>query len=132
MNKVSPDATEQRIDTNHRIVNRAVKVGIPHQRPAGKIAGFKAAVHHNPNVHHAGDHLHELAGQSVTWKNPGTWTAVRQGRAPLHVDAAARAALLAVKRGAPGVYNIAEADGAVSIDKARAELGFDPSFRLGG
>jgi nucleoside-diphosphate-sugar epimerase len=63
---------------------------------------------------------------------PGTWTEVRQGRAPLHVDPAARAALLAVKRGTPGVYNIAEDDGAVSIDKARAELGFDPSFRLGG
>jgi nucleoside-diphosphate-sugar epimerase len=63
---------------------------------------------------------------------PGTWTEVRQGGAPLHVDAAARSALLAVKRGAPGVYNIAEADGAVSIDKARAELGFDPAFRLGG
>lgn len=62
---------------------------------------------------------------------PGTWTEVRQGRAPLHVDAAARAALLAVTRGAPGVYNIAEDDGAVSIDKARAELGFDPNFRLG-
>ena len=63
---------------------------------------------------------------------PGTWTEVRQGRAPLHVDAAARAALLAVERGAPGVYNIAEDDGAVSIDKARAALGFDPSFKLGG
>jgi nucleoside-diphosphate-sugar epimerase len=62
----------------------------------------------------------------------GTWTEVRQGRGPLHVDAAARAALLAVEHGAPGVYNIAEDDGAVSIDKARAALGFDPSFRLGG
>ena len=43
---------------------------------------------------------------------------------PLH------AALLAVTRGSPGIYNIAEADGAVSIDKARKELGFDPAFRL--
>jgi hypothetical protein len=30
----------------------------------------------------------------------------------------------------PGVYNIADDDGAVSIAKARSELGFDPSFRL--
>ena len=62
---------------------------------------------------------------------PGTWFEAAQGRGPLHVDAAAQAALLAVTRGSsPGVYNIAEDDGAVSIDKARKELGFDPGFRL--
>ena len=33
-------------------------------------------------------------------------------------------------RGAPGIYNIAEDDGAVVIDKARRELGFDPAFRI--
>jgi nucleoside-diphosphate-sugar epimerase len=60
---------------------------------------------------------------------PGTWN-TPNARAPLHVDAAAHAALLAVTRGSPGIYNIAEADGAVSIDKARKELGFDPAFRL--
>ena len=38
--------------------------------------------------------------------------------------------LLAVTRGKTGIYNIADEDGAVSIDKARAELGFDPAFRL--
>jgi nucleoside-diphosphate-sugar epimerase len=61
---------------------------------------------------------------------PGTWFETAQGRAPLHVDAAAQAAVLAVTRGAPGIYNIAEDDGAVTIDKARRELGFDPAFRL--
>jgi len=60
---------------------------------------------------------------------PGTWN-TPNARAPLHVDAAAQAALLAVSRGAPGIYNIAEDDGAVTIDKARRELGFDPGFRL--
>ena len=60
---------------------------------------------------------------------PGTWN-TPNARAPLHVDAAAQAALLAVTRGAPGVYNIAEDDGAVAIEKARKELGFDPAFRL--
>jgi nucleoside-diphosphate-sugar epimerase len=44
--------------------------------------------------------------------------------------AAAQAALLAVTRGAPGVYNIADDDGAVSIAKARSEIGFEPKFRL--
>lgn len=61
---------------------------------------------------------------------PGTWYPTREGQGFLHVDAAAHAALLAVTRGAPGIYNIAMDDGAVSIDKARRELGFDPDYRL--
>ena len=61
---------------------------------------------------------------------PGTWN-TPNARAPLHVDAAAHAALLAIIHGSHGVYNIAEDDGAVSIDKARKELNFDPGFRLG-
>jgi len=60
---------------------------------------------------------------------PGTWYASATGAGPLHVDAAAHAALLAVTKG-QGVYNIAEDDGAASIVKARQELGFDPEFRL--
>lgn len=61
---------------------------------------------------------------------PGTWFAQAAGRGPLHVDAAAQAALLAVSRGSPGIYNIAENDGAVTVEKARRDLGFDPTFRL--
>jgi nucleoside-diphosphate-sugar epimerase len=61
---------------------------------------------------------------------PGTWYAAATGRGPLHVDAAAHAARLAVTRGAAGVYNIAEGDGALATDKARLELGFDSGFRL--
>jgi nucleoside-diphosphate-sugar epimerase len=61
---------------------------------------------------------------------PGTWHEASSARKPaLHVDAAAHAALLAMTRGAAGVYNIADDDGAVSIAKARAELGFDPRYR---
>ena len=45
---------------------------------------------------------------------------IAKGEAPLHVDAAAQAALLsAVERGTPGIYNIAEDDGAVSVEKAK-------------
>jgi nucleoside-diphosphate-sugar epimerase len=50
--------------------------------------------------------------------------------APVHVDAAAQAALLAIDRGAPGIFNIAEDDGFVSIAKARGELGWNLDFRL--
>ena len=61
---------------------------------------------------------------------PGTWhmTAIR--KPALHVDAAAQAALLAMTRGSAGVYNVADDEGIVAIAKARAELGFDPQFRL--
>jgi nucleoside-diphosphate-sugar epimerase len=59
---------------------------------------------------------------------PGTWN-TPNARAPLHVDAAAQAALLALTQGAPGIYNIAEDDGTVLVDKARKELAFDPAFR---
>jgi nucleoside-diphosphate-sugar epimerase len=61
---------------------------------------------------------------------PGTGTAVAAGAPPLHVDAAARAAALAIDRGAPGIYNIAEPSGSVSVAKAQRELGWDPGFRV--
>jgi nucleoside-diphosphate-sugar epimerase len=52
------------------------------------------------------------------------------GEAPsLHVDAAASAALLAVEKARRGIFNIAEPNAYLSIEKARRELGFDPSFR---
>ncbi len=50
---------------------------------------------------------------------PDTGTDTPAGSVPLHVDDAARAAFLAIERGAPGVYNIADPGGAVRIDKAR-------------
>lgn len=62
---------------------------------------------------------------------PGTWSKTASGPAPLHVDAAAEAARLAIARGAPGIYNVAEDDGAVSITAAREQFGFDPDFRIG-
>ena len=55
---------------------------------------------------------------------PGTGAPVRTGASPLHVDDAARAALLAIGRGAPGAYNIAERGGSVAVDKAERELGW--------
>jgi nucleoside-diphosphate-sugar epimerase len=61
---------------------------------------------------------------------PGTWHADPIRKPRLHIDAAAQATLLALTRGRPGTYNIAEEDGTVSIARARAELGFDPAFRL--
>ncbi len=62
---------------------------------------------------------------------PGTWADRPEDKPSLHVDAAARAALLALTHGARGAYNIADDDGFVSIAKARRDLGFDPAFRAG-
>ena len=61
---------------------------------------------------------------------PGTGAALPKEPPSLHVDAAARAALLAVEKAMSGVYNIAEPCDYLSAEKARRELGFDPSFRL--
>ena len=59
----------------------------------------------------------------------GTWYDAPPKPPSVHVDAAAQAALRALDRG-NGVYNIAEDDGAVSLEKAVRELGFDPAFRI--
>jgi len=61
---------------------------------------------------------------------PGTGFETAPGKPAVQVDAAAQAAMLAIERGAPGIYNVAEDDGAVSIAKARRALGWDPGFRL--
>jgi nucleoside-diphosphate-sugar epimerase len=61
---------------------------------------------------------------------PGTWTEGPARKPPLHVDAAAQAALLAVTCRTTGIFNIADDDGTVSIEKARKELSFDPAFRI--
>jgi nucleoside-diphosphate-sugar epimerase len=62
---------------------------------------------------------------------PGTWRETPDGRSPVHVEAAAYAAFLAVDRGEPGVYNVGEPGGSVIVDKAVAELGWSWDFRLG-
>jgi nucleoside-diphosphate-sugar epimerase len=62
---------------------------------------------------------------------PGTWSQQGKTRTPaIHIDAAAQAALLALERGTPGIYNIAENDPGLSSVKAIRELGFDAGFRI--
>jgi nucleoside-diphosphate-sugar epimerase len=61
---------------------------------------------------------------------PGTGREAGGGEMPLHVDAAASAALLALEKGRGGtIYNIAEPNAQLAIDAARRELGWDPYFR---
>jgi nucleoside-diphosphate-sugar epimerase len=59
---------------------------------------------------------------------PGTRNDSPAEPAAVHVNAAARAALLAVDRG-EGVYNVAEPSPYASSDRARRDLGWDPTSR---
>ena len=61
---------------------------------------------------------------------PGTASDRPSDYAPIHVDAAAYAALLAIDRCDPGIYNIAQSNRHVRTEKARVELGWTPDFRL--
>jgi nucleoside-diphosphate-sugar epimerase len=62
---------------------------------------------------------------------PGTGFDAAAGAGPVHVDAAARAAELAVVRGTTGIYNIAEDDGTLACDKAKRDLGWSADWRVG-
>ncbi|KVE28843.1 dTDP-glucose 4,6-dehydratase [Burkholderia singularis] len=61
---------------------------------------------------------------------PGTGRAAPTGASPLHVEAAAWAALLAVQRSPGGIFNVADDRSAVDSTKAKRVLGWDPTLRL--
>jgi nucleoside-diphosphate-sugar epimerase len=63
---------------------------------------------------------------------PGTSSEQAQGQCPLHVEAAAHAAFLAIEQGRPGVYNVTDDNTFVSTAKAQQELGWNPAFRRAG
>ncbi|WP_076997614.1 NAD(P)-dependent oxidoreductase [Variovorax sp. KK3] len=60
---------------------------------------------------------------------PRTFSPTPRGASPVHVEAAAWAALLALQRGAAGIFNIAEDGAVVNSDKAKAELGWRADLR---
>ncbi len=60
---------------------------------------------------------------------PGTGFDAAIAPGAVHVDAAAKAAELAVTRGQRGVYNVAETDGTTSSDKAIQSFGWDAAWR---
>jgi nucleoside-diphosphate-sugar epimerase len=60
---------------------------------------------------------------------PGTGFDSPTAPGAVHVDAAAQAARLAVTRGAPGIYNVAEPAGPIDSEKAIRTFGWDPNWR---
>jgi nucleoside-diphosphate-sugar epimerase len=67
--------------------------------------------------------LHGIVLRYGRLYGPGTGVDMPPKDGPLHVREAARAAVLAVTRGDPGIYNIAEDDGYVDVGKAKRGLG---------
>ncbi|QNK66633.1 NAD-dependent epimerase/dehydratase family protein [Variovorax sp. PAMC26660] len=61
---------------------------------------------------------------------PGTSTAGPKGASPVHVEAAAWAAVLALLHRSGGIFNIAEDNAEVSSEKAKRELGWNATWRL--
>jgi nucleoside-diphosphate-sugar epimerase len=72
---------------------------------------------------------HRLAGIVLRYGRlygPGTWASTPPEPPTVHVEAAARAAALAVDRGAPGIYYVVDDGGPVSNARARTALGWLP------
>jgi len=61
---------------------------------------------------------------------PGTSNAQPKGASPVHVEAAAWAAVLAMRHARGGIFNIAEDSAEVSSEKAQRELGWHGALRL--
>lgn len=62
---------------------------------------------------------------------PGTGFDAPAGPGSVHVDAVAKVTAVAIETPVPsGIYNVAEDDGTVSVEKAKRILGWDPSWRL--
>jgi len=60
---------------------------------------------------------------------PGTGFATPIAPGSVHVDAAAKAAELAVTKGQRGIYNVTETDGTTSSEKAIQTFGWDAGWR---
>jgi len=87
------------------------------------VAALEAAVLNSPPMKGTVLRYGQLYG-------PGTSRDGPTGSAPLHVDAAAHAALLAVAHGEAGIFNIAEPNAQVLTDKAISKLGWRDDMRL--
>ena len=74
--------------------------------------------------------LHGIVLRYGLFYGPGTGFDRPMSAGSVHVDAAARAAELAVTCGQPGIYNIAEADGAVDSSKAIQSFGWNSAWRV--
>lgn len=78
-------------------------------------------------------HTPALAGTVLRYGQiwgPRTGFEAPNGASPVHVEAAAFAALYALERGTSGVFNIADDHADADNAKAKRELGWSPDWRL--
>jgi nucleoside-diphosphate-sugar epimerase len=78
-------------------------------------------------------HTPGLSGTALRYGQiygPRTGADAPSGSSPVHVEAAAYAALLALQKGSSGVYNIAQDRAEVDSSRAKLELGWSPDLRL--
>ncbi|PCE26967.1 dTDP-glucose 4,6-dehydratase [Paraburkholderia acidicola] len=87
------------------------------------VAALERCVLDTPGLHGAVLRYGQLYG-------PGTGAASATGASPVHVEAAAWAALLAVQHAAHGAFNVTEDNDVVSNARVRRELGWEPGLRL--
>jgi len=76
--------------------------------------------------------LHGIVLRYGLFYGPGTGFDAPIAPGSVHVSAAAKAAQLAITRGASGIYNVAENDGTVLTEKATRVLGWDAGWRCEG
>jgi nucleoside-diphosphate-sugar epimerase len=93
------------------------------QASVGGIVALEQQVLYTPEIHGAVLRYGDLYG-------PGTGTDRPSGASPLHVEAAAYAAFLAVRLNVQGVFNVAEENAEVTSEKIRRVLGWVPELRL--
>jgi nucleoside-diphosphate-sugar epimerase len=100
-----------------------VEAGEPRSITVRGVAALEEAVLNSPPMKGTVLRYGQLYG-------PGTGRDRPTGSAPLHVDAAAHAALQAVARGEAGIFNIAEPSLEVLTEKATSRLGWRDDLRL--
>ena len=87
------------------------------------VAALEHAVLDTPGLHGCVLRYGQIYGPRTGHDDPGGL------RLPLHVEAAAWAAVLAVEKRAVGVFNVAEPNGYARTDKVGRELGWHESMR---
>lgn len=88
------------------------------------VAALEGCVLHTPGLHGSVLRYGQIYG-------PGTGSDSANGNPlPLHVEAAAWAAVLAIEKQAIGVFNVAEPNDHISTEKIRRELGWNDSLRV--
>lgn len=96
----------------------------PRATTIGGVVALESAVLNAPGMESLVLRYGQIYGPGTGAERPAA------GRPAVHVDAAAQAAFLAIDKGRPGIYNVAEGGAGVTSEKAQRELGWSAQYRL--